>query len=68
MTSMSNTARLGSRASNGLFDKVTGTFALWIQRSASREQLARMDLRLAEDIGLTPGDVMREVNKPFWRA
>lgn len=68
MTSMSNTARLGSRASNGLLDKVTGTIALWIQRSASREQLARMDLRLAEDIGLTPGDVMREVNKPFWRA
>ena len=68
MTSLSETARLRGRASTGLFDAVVGTVGLWMDRSASRNKLARMDPRMAEDIGLSPGDVIREVNKPFWRA
>ncbi|MEM6985194.1 MAG: DUF1127 domain-containing protein [Pseudomonadota bacterium] len=68
MTSLSETARLSGRATTGLFDTVIGTVGLWMDRSVSRSKLARMDPRMAEDIGLTPGDVMREANKPFWRA
>ena len=39
----------------------------WRRRSRSRADLARLDLRMLRDIGLTPGDVLHEVNKPFWR-
>lgn len=68
MTSLSNTARLSGRASTGLLDGAKRTVGLWMDRATSRNKLARMDPRMAEDIGLSPGDVMREVNKPFWRA
>ena len=68
MTSLSNAARLGGTASTGLFDAAKRTVGLWMDRSTSRSKLAQMDARMAEDIGLTPGDLMREVNKPFWRA
>jgi uncharacterized protein YjiS (DUF1127 family) len=39
----------------------------WRQRARDRTALARLDSRMLRDIGLTPGDVMREINRPFWR-
>jgi|GEM_PF-3571981 len=71
MTSLSNAAKLTGRPHTGLNDgvrRLAGTVGLWMERSASRTKLARMDARMWEDIGLNPGDVMREVNKPFGRA
>ena len=49
----------------------TGTKNLiktWTQRSAGRNQLARMDYRMLRDIGLEPYQAQAEVNKPFWKA
>ena len=40
---------------------------LWRQRARDRALLARFDGRMLRDIGLTPADVMREINRPFWR-
>jgi uncharacterized protein YjiS (DUF1127 family) len=39
----------------------------WRQRSRSRAELARLDERMLRDIGVTRGDVWREINQPFWR-
>ena len=39
----------------------------WRRRSRQRAELARLDERMLRDIGLTPGDVWHEINKPFWR-
>jgi uncharacterized protein YjiS (DUF1127 family) len=40
----------------------------WRQRSRERAQLAALDERMLRDIGISRGDVLREINKPFWRA
>jgi uncharacterized protein YjiS (DUF1127 family) len=39
----------------------------WRRRSQTRAELARFDARMLADIGLTPTDAWREINKPFWR-
>jgi uncharacterized protein YjiS (DUF1127 family) len=39
----------------------------WRQRRRERAELARLDDRMLRDIGITPGDVWHEINKPFWR-
>jgi len=39
----------------------------WRRRSRQRAELARLDERMLRDIGVTPGDVWHEINKPFWR-
>jgi uncharacterized protein YjiS (DUF1127 family) len=43
------------------------TVNTWIQRSHQRKQLARLDKRLLEDIGLTEEIVAKEIAKPFWK-
>jgi uncharacterized protein YjiS (DUF1127 family) len=37
-----------------------------LARHASRQALARMDVRLLADIGLTREQALREAAKPFW--
>ena len=39
----------------------------WRQFRRDRAELARFDERMLSDIGLTRGDVWREINQPFWR-
>lgn len=40
----------------------------WRRRARSRAQLAALDERMQRDIGVSPLDVARECQKPFWRA
>ncbi len=56
----------GSSASRALvraFDAVE----TWRERRRDRDVLSRLDDRMLADIGLSRGDVMREIAKPFWR-
>ena len=53
---------LGEAARRILF-----TVTLWRERVRGRNELARLDLRTLQDIGLTPADRDFLVNKPFWR-
>ena len=46
------------------FAKVIGT---WRTRSRERQELALLDARSLRDLGLNPGNVQFEANKPFWR-
>ena len=50
-----------------ILEKTLGTVKMWKARSRQRKQLALLDNRLLEDIGLTKADVKREIAKPFWR-
>jgi len=43
------------------------TVRQWARRRRERADLAKLDDRMLRDIGVTPGDAWREINKPFWR-
>lgn len=45
-----------------------GTLKMWHHRSVSRRQLAQLDDRMLDDIGLTRGEAERIAGKPFWKA
>jgi len=40
----------------------------WVARRRERRELARLDLRMLRDIGVTPSEAAGEADKPFWRA
>jgi len=43
------------------------TLREWRRRVRERQQLAALDERMLQDIGLTRGDAEFLMNKPFWR-
>ena len=43
------------------------TLARWQRRSRERQELARLDWRELQDIGLSSSDVQHLLDKPFWR-
>ena len=47
---------------------VFNTITEWHQRAVSRRELAQLDERMLQDIGVSNVDVEREVSKPFWRS
>ena len=49
---------------HGLF----GLVLLWHRRWKQRQDLAGLDAHLLRDIGVTPRQALREVDKPFWQA
>ena len=51
-----------------VLDTTLDTIALWRQRALTRRELARLDDRMLQDIGITQYDVECEVTKPFWKA
>jgi len=57
-----------SRASvGGAFAAVAGVIGTWRERARERRELALLDARSLRDLGLNPGNVKYEANKPFWR-
>jgi uncharacterized protein YjiS (DUF1127 family) len=50
-----------------LLQRALAAARAWLRRVRERSQLAAMDARGWRDLGLTPGDVMLEAAKPFWR-
>lgn len=43
-------------------------FRIWQERRRHRRDLSRMSDHMLKDIGLTPGEALDEMAKPFWRA
>lgn len=41
--------------------------AKWIRRAYERRQLSRLHSRELSDLGISHGDQMAELSKPFWR-
>ncbi len=54
--------------SDGSFHRRLGrTLALWGARWRQRRQLAELDVRALNDMGIDPADAWREGHMPFWR-
>lgn len=53
---------------NGVFTQIAETLHVWRQRYRMREELTRWTERDLHDVGLSKSDILREVEKPFWRA
>jgi len=53
---------------SGFLCGVCAVLREWRCRKNSRLDLARLDVRMLRDIGLTRLDADYEINKPFWRS
>ena len=51
----------------GTYTAFNQIFASWRRRARERRELASLDTRTLRDLGLSPGEVQFEANKPFWR-
>ena len=51
-----------------LFHQLGQTLHLWRELARQRRELAQWTDRDLHDVGLSWSDVVREVEKPFWRA
>ena len=59
--------RDGIRALHEVENPIAATFREWRRRARERGQLAKLDDRMLQDIGLTRADAEFLINKPFWR-
>ncbi|NWC75883.1 DUF1127 domain-containing protein [Pseudomonas sp. P7759] len=50
-----------------LLRQAPSTVAKWLRQAYERRQLSQLDSRELSDLGISPGDRMNELSKPFWR-
>lgn len=50
----------------GTFSAFANLIVTWRQRSKERQELSLLDARSLRDLGLNPGSIQFEANKPFW--
>jgi uncharacterized protein YjiS (DUF1127 family) len=51
----------------GTFTAFANVIGTWRNRARERRELAQLDARSLRDLGLNPGNIQFEANKPFWR-
>lgn len=51
-----------------LFAQLSETLHVWGERRRQRRELSHWTERDLHDVGLSWSDVVREAEKPFWRA
>lgn len=47
--------------------QITKKIKYWMERSHQRKQLAKLDDRMLNDIGLSREQVKKEISQPFWK-
>ena len=52
----------------GVWANLAETLHAWRQRYRTRQELAQWTDRDLHDVGLSWSDIVREAEKPFWRA
>jgi len=57
-----------NRHDSGFLSEIRGTLHVWRERGRQRRELAQWTEQDLHDIGLSRGEVLRETEKPFWRA
>jgi uncharacterized protein YjiS (DUF1127 family) len=50
-----------------LWSRIAATLDTWNARRRGRRELAQLDERILQDIGMTRSQVAMELDKPFWR-
>jgi uncharacterized protein YjiS (DUF1127 family) len=58
---------MGRKAQTGLVSRVVDLMLTWSDRMRQRRQLAELDDRLLQDIGVSRADIENEISRPFWR-
>ncbi len=53
---------------SGLLGQLGDTFQVWRGRLRQRRELTHWTDRDLHDVGLSWSDIVREAEKPFWRA
>jgi uncharacterized protein YjiS (DUF1127 family) len=53
---------------SGVWATLAETFHTWRQRYRTRQELSHWTDRELHDVGLSWSDIVREAEKPFWRA
>jgi uncharacterized protein YjiS (DUF1127 family) len=53
---------------SGVLDRLGDRFQVWFRRWRQRDELTHWSERDLHDVGLSWSDVVREAEKPFWRA
>ncbi len=53
---------------SGFWAQVEETIHTWRERARSRQELAHWSERDLHDVGISRSDIIRETEKPFWRA
>ncbi|PZA13392.1 hypothetical protein DNX69_03200 [Rhodopseudomonas palustris] len=61
-------AAIDRHRKRGPWARLRATLALWRMRRSGRIDLAGFSARELRDLGLSRGDMIQEVAKPFWRA
>jgi uncharacterized protein YjiS (DUF1127 family) len=51
----------------GTYTALSQIFATWSRRARERRELAHLDRRTIQDLGLSTSEVQFEASKPFWR-
>jgi uncharacterized protein YjiS (DUF1127 family) len=62
------TGRSGVISVSGALIKLADTVLTWHKRARDRRLLGELDDRLLGDIGISRGDAIHEMDKPFWRG
>ena len=52
----------------GVWASLAETFHTWRQRYRTRQELSQWTDRDLHDVGLSWSEIVREAEKPFWRA
>lgn len=58
----------GASQSDRFWHGALATLKIWRDRARQRRRLALLPPHQLADIGVTPAEAWREVNKPFWQA
>jgi uncharacterized protein YjiS (DUF1127 family) len=66
--SITSHASMTNHHGRGFFAQLSETLHIWRERRRQRRELARWSDRDLHDVGLSWSDVVREAEKPFWRA
>jgi uncharacterized protein YjiS (DUF1127 family) len=53
---------------SGFWAQVEETIHVWRERQRQRRELAQWSARDLQDVGISWSDIVRETEKPFWRA
>jgi uncharacterized protein YjiS (DUF1127 family) len=57
----------GRRAASNVAGRLVATFREWRRRAYGRAELARLDNRMLQDIGISRADAEFLSSRPFWR-
>ncbi len=61
-------AGFSSTKNYGLLGTVAATVVKWQERASMRHQLASLDKKYLNDMGIASHHAQDEISKPFWRA